>query len=103
MTDYTGSNTPVEQRNLWQTPRPIFEALNAEFSFVLDAAASAENALCRRFITAEQDTLVTPWADYMTIPGYAWLKGCRLTPLRRCALQQSNFRPGSLWLWTWHW
>ena len=41
MTDYTGSNTPLEQRNLWQTPRPLFEALNAEFSFVLDAAASS--------------------------------------------------------------
>ncbi|HID4130812.1 TPA: phage N-6-adenine-methyltransferase [Pluralibacter gergoviae] len=73
MSDYTGSNTPIEQRNLWQTPRPLFEALNAEFSFVLDAAASADNALCRRFIAAEQDTLITPWADYMTIPGYAWL------------------------------
>ncbi|ELN2736581.1 phage N-6-adenine-methyltransferase [Pluralibacter gergoviae] len=73
VSDYGGSKTPVDQRNLWQTPRPLFEALNAEFSFVLDAAASAENALCRRYITEQEDTLTTPWADFMTIPGYAWL------------------------------
>ncbi|KMK11699.1 adenine methyltransferase [Pluralibacter gergoviae] len=100
MTDYTGSNTPVEQRNLWQTPRPLFEALNAEFSFVLDAAASAENALCRRFITAEQDTLVTPWADYMTIPGYAWLNPpySDISPFVKKAAAESETQIGTVML-----
>lgn len=71
--DYGGSKTPIEQRNLWQTPIPMFVALDAEFCLTLDAAASADNALCNRYITEEQNTLETPWADYLSIPGYVWL------------------------------
>lgn len=71
--DYGGSKTPVEQRNLWQTPLPLFVALDSEFCLTLDAAASADNALCNRYITAEQDTLITPWGDVLVSPGYVWL------------------------------
>lgn len=71
--DYGGSKTPIEQRNLWQTPIPLFVALDAEFCLTLDAAASADNALCLRYITAEQDTLITPWSDVLVSPGYVWL------------------------------
>ena len=73
MTDYAGSNTPAEQRDLWRTPPSLFAALDAEFCFQLDAAAAPHNALCRKFITQEQNTLETPWSDYLTIPGYAWM------------------------------
>lgn len=38
MTDYTGSNTPADQRDLWRTPPALFAALDAEFCFQLDAA-----------------------------------------------------------------
>jgi hypothetical protein len=62
MTDYTGSNTPADQRDLWRTPPALFASLDAEFCFQLDAAAAPHNALCRKFITAEQNTLETPWA-----------------------------------------
>lgn len=71
--DYGGSKTPLDQRDLWRTPPALFAALDAEFCFQLDAAAAPHNALCRKFITAEQNTLETPWADYMSIPGYVWL------------------------------
>lgn len=37
MTDYTGSNTPADQRDLWRTPPALFAALDAEFCFQLDA------------------------------------------------------------------
>ena len=47
MTDFTGSNTPAEHRDSWRTPPEIFAALNAEFVFQLDAAASEKNRLCR--------------------------------------------------------
>ncbi|WP_220703969.1 phage N-6-adenine-methyltransferase, partial [Citrobacter braakii] len=40
MTDYTGSNTPTDQRDLWRTPPALFAALDAEFCFQLDAAAA---------------------------------------------------------------
>ncbi|MGI1273058.1 DNA N-6-adenine-methyltransferase [Enterobacter kobei] len=42
MTDYTGSNTPAEQRDLWRTPPALFASLDAEFCFQLDAAAEIE-------------------------------------------------------------
>ncbi|WP_109962998.1 phage N-6-adenine-methyltransferase [Enterobacter cloacae] len=71
--DYGGSKTPLDQRDLWRTPPALFASLDAEFCFQLDAAAAPLNALCRKFITAEQNTLETPWADYMSIPGYIWL------------------------------
>ncbi|MFZ5074284.1 DNA N-6-adenine-methyltransferase, partial [Enterobacter kobei] len=67
--DYGGSKTPLDQRDLWRTPPALFTSLDAEFCFQLDAAAAPHNALCRKFITAEQNTLETPWADYLSIPG----------------------------------
>ncbi|WP_313112621.1 phage N-6-adenine-methyltransferase [Pseudescherichia sp.] len=74
MSDYGGSNTPAEQRDLWRTPPAIFAALDAEFFFQLDAAASAQNALCRRFITEEQNTLETDWSSLISgLPGYVWM------------------------------
>lgn len=48
--------------NEWQTPRWLFNQLNAEFHFDLDAAATEENALCSRYYTVEQDALKQDWA-----------------------------------------
>ena len=43
------------------TPQTFFEKLDAEFHFQLDAAASAENAKCERYYTAETDGLESSW------------------------------------------
>ncbi|HBU1609516.1 TPA: phage N-6-adenine-methyltransferase [Klebsiella pneumoniae] len=91
--DYGGSKTPADQRDLWRTPPAFFACLNAEFCFQLDAAAAAHNALCRKFITAEQNTLETPWADYLSIPGYVWLNPpySDITPfLKKAAAESAN-------------
>ena len=45
----------------WWTPRDLVKVLNAEFQFDLDAAAALENTVCTRFISEEQNALVTPW------------------------------------------
>ena len=45
----------------WSTPREVFDALNSEFGFTLDAAADAENALCVRFFTWRDDGLKKDW------------------------------------------
>lgn len=100
MTDYTGSKTPLEQRNLWQTPLPLFVALDAEFCLTLDAAASADNALCNRYITEEQNTLETPWADYLSNPGYVWLNPpySDITPFVQKAADESKNQIGTVML-----
>ena len=45
----------------WETPLDFYRALDAEFGFVLDAAASSDNALCQHFYTAGMDGLRFEW------------------------------------------
>lgn len=44
-------------RDDWETPPELFHPVDAEFRFTLDAAASAENRKCTRFLTAQDDAL----------------------------------------------
>lgn len=98
--DYGGSKTPLDQRDLWRTPPALFASLDAEFCFQLDAAAAPHNALCRKFITAEQNTLETPWADYLSIPGYVWLNPpySDITPFVKKASAESSNQIGTVML-----
>lgn len=98
--DYGGSKTPLDQRDLWRTPPALFASLDAEFCFQLDAAAAAHNALCRKFITAEQNTLETLWADYLSIPGYVWLNPpySDITPFVKKAAAESANQIGTVML-----
>ena len=98
--DYGGSKTPLDQRDLWRTPPALFASLDAEFCFQLDAAAAPHNALCRKFITAEQNTLQTPWADYLNVPGYVWLNPpySDITPFVKKAAAESANQIGTVML-----
>ncbi|HBQ9083270.1 TPA: phage N-6-adenine-methyltransferase [Klebsiella quasipneumoniae] len=98
--DYGGSKTPADQRDLWRTPPALFACLNAEFCFQLDAAAAQHNALCKKFITAEQNTLETPWDDYLSIPGYVWLNPpySDITPFVKKAAAESSNQIGTVML-----
>lgn len=98
--DYGGSKTPPDQRDIWRTPPALFASLDVEFCFQLDAAAAPHNALCRKFITAEQNTLETPWADYLNVPGYVWLNPpySDITPFVKKAAAESNNQIGTVML-----
>ena len=98
--DYGGSKTPLDQRDLWRTPPDLFASLDAEFCFQLDAAAAPHNALCRKFITAEQNTLETPWTDYLNVPGYVWLNPpySDITPFVKKAAAESANQIGTVML-----
>lgn len=45
----------------WCTPHDFFEELNAEFNFVLDAAANTKSAKCPLYFTPETDGLSQSW------------------------------------------
>ena len=53
--------------NEWTTPRELFEELDAEFHFTLDAASTDENALCEQHYTIDDDGLKQEWV------GSVWL------------------------------
>lgn len=71
MSDYTGSNTPIEIRNLWQTPIELFAALHREFWFVGDAAASDDNHLHGKYLTEKENALEVEWDTFFPA-GYIW-------------------------------
>ncbi len=66
---YHDSTTPKESRDTWCTPPEIYHALNREFHFVGDVAASDTNHLHRVYLTQETDALSVLW-------GMAFNDGC---------------------------
>ena len=50
----------------WETPQAVFDLLDQEFHFTLDACASAENAKCAQYYTVSDDALKQFW------PGRVW-------------------------------
>lgn len=58
-------------RNAWRTPPEVFAALDAEFNFAIDVAASESNALCRYYIDANDNALVGAWLQDES-GQYAW-------------------------------
>ena len=65
------SKTEPEKKDEWRTDPVLFELCHREFKFNLDAAASAENALCKRYFTQDDNALksvwVAPWAKQTNV------------------------------------
>ncbi len=53
----------------WGTPQPLFDAVDSEFGFHMDAAASADNAKCPIYLTEEDNALAVSWADHLAQHG----------------------------------
>lgn len=67
------------QSDQWTTPRDLFDELDAEFGFDVDAAADGTNALCGMWYgpdSAQPDALAFPWKRGLTY----WLN----PPYSRC-------------------
>ena len=57
-------NTEVmfsSKTDLWETPQDLFDRLDVEFGFDLDACALPQNAKCERYYTPDMDGLSQPW------------------------------------------
>jgi site-specific DNA-methyltransferase (adenine-specific) len=46
----------------WATPQNLFEILDREFHFTLDACATSRNAKCPRYYTKQEDGLSQDWS-----------------------------------------
>jgi phage N-6-adenine-methyltransferase len=57
--------TPFAQKTLgseeWATPQPLFDRLNREFGFTLDACATVDNCKCYPFFSKHHDALAQKW------------------------------------------
>lgn len=67
----------------WETPREVFEALDAEFHFTLDPCSTHENAKCAKHYTREEDGLAQDWTGETVFcnPPYGremplWIEKC---------------------------
>jgi phage N-6-adenine-methyltransferase len=62
-------------RDDWETPDWLFDALDREFSFHLDAAATGETTKCCKWISPEEDALgEAPWRPmFSETIGAVWL------------------------------
>ena len=80
------SNTPVNIRDLWQTPKPIFNKLNDEFGFTKDVCASVTNWLCPNYFTESDNALIQYWhIRNWCNPPYS-----NITPWVEKAIEQHN-------------
>lgn len=71
----------------WATPQDVFDKLNEEFHFTLDAAASAENAKCDRFFDKNTDGLKQDWSGervYVNPPYNRYTMGAWLAKMAEC-------------------
>ena len=52
----------ANEKDDWETPQDLFDELDEEFHFTLDAASSDLNAKCEKHYTIEDDGLSQSWA-----------------------------------------
>jgi len=65
MADYIASDLDCDEKNAWGTDPLVFAALNDEFNFKLDVAASEDNTLCELYLTSEIDALKEDWSGVL--------------------------------------
>ena len=61
MSGWTAEQLFSSDRQDWATPQALFDVLDREFYFALDAAASVSNTKCREFYSKEDDALTQSW------------------------------------------
>jgi phage N-6-adenine-methyltransferase len=64
----------------WQTPPELFAALDAEFDFWVDVAASSQNTLCQMYYDVETNALSKDWAKACSWLGERELVACWCNP-----------------------
>lgn len=68
MSDLINSDLDEDAKNSWGTDQRVFDAIDREFNFSLDAAASDENRKCIYHLTKQVDALRWDWSKF--IPNY---------------------------------
>ena len=67
--DVISSDLDADMKNSWGTDPEIFNAINKEFNFSLDAAANDKNHLVPNYLTKEDDSLSIDWSENIRMYG----------------------------------
>lgn len=78
MSDLISSELSEDMKNSWGTDQRVFDALNKEFEFDLDAAASDKNHKCEGYLTIKDDALSINWS--MMMVNYILVKTVWINP-----------------------
>lgn len=104
----------IVSRTDWETPWAVFEVIDREFGFTLDAAASDANRKCARWLTEAENALAADWLEHRVFvnPPYGagmlgWVKKCDSAAVRGAtvvalvpnATETQWFREGALHAW----
>jgi len=65
MSDIISSDLSDDMKNSWSTDQRVFDAINKEFDFSLDAAANKDNHKCKWYLTKETNAISLDWAELM--------------------------------------
>lgn len=79
--NFTGSGGAayMSDRMDWETPADLFAALDDEFGFTLDAAASSSNHKCAKYYTAKDSAFDHEWGGGDGIlQSPIWQGDCRM-------------------------
>jgi len=101
--DYISSDLDADMKNSWGTDPVIFNAMNKEFNFGLDAASNFDNHKVDVFLTKEDDALKTDWlgtmnkfwADHENPKNSVWInppygKGLIKAFMQKCIQEKKN-------------
>lgn len=67
MADTISSDLTDDMKNSWGTDQRVFDAMDREFNFDLDAAASDKNHKCYSYLTIKHDALSVDWSKIRTV------------------------------------
>ncbi len=98
VTDYRSSNTPEDIRDLWQTPKWLFDFFNTRFEFSCDIASSDKNHLLEKYITEEMDSLTYDFSEFRNT--YTWCNPpySDITPWVDLAIKNKKLKVGTVLL-----
>lgn len=78
-----GAAAMTSNKDDWETPQQLFDALDAKWHFTLDPCSTHENAKCKHHYTSEEDGLAQSWAGEVVFCNppygrdmYKWVKKC---------------------------
>lgn len=67
MADTISSDLTDDMKNSWGTDQRVFDAMDREFNFDLDAAASDKNHKCAGYLTIKDDALSADWSKLLSL------------------------------------